>query len=463
MPPRFWDSQDTIVARASAPGGAARGVIRVSGPDAVRIVSEMCDPADALGGLRHPTSVNVNLRLERLRSSVPAEALVWPDQRSYTRQPSVELHTMGAPPMLESILAAFVDGGARTAEPGEFTLRAFLAGRLDLTQAEAVLGVIDASGDEDLATALEQLAGGLTTPLDKIRNLLLDLLAHLEAGLDFADEDIEFISVAELNGQLIAAQDELHAVQQQLNSRHDSAELPTVVLCGPPNVGKSSLFNALLNRDASIVSEMQGATRDYVGHKLKLGANQSCLLIDTAGAAPAAAGSDALAQKAAQSVLERAAIRLQCREQAELSAVVDVSSTIQVVTKSDLSCDGGEYSGDSQHDGQVQADATDLVDVVVTSAETGEGVAELRRRIGLAIQAVSTEASRQGLAARCGESLRLASDAIERAREACENSAGEELVAAEIRFALDELGRVVGVIYNNDVLDRVFSRFCIGK
>ncbi len=477
MPASFWDSQDTIVARASAPGGGVRGVIRVSGPDAVRIVAGICEPADAIRNLSFPASVAVTVRLSELESSAPARALVWPDKRSYTRQPSVELHTIGAPPVLEAIHAALAVRGARTAEPGEFTLRAFLAGRLDLTQAEAVLGVIDASGRDDLDVALEQLAGGLTTPLDSIRDCLLDLLAQLEAGLDFVDEDIEFVTASELEAQLAAALDELETLQRQLETRQDFAERPMVALCGPPNVGKSSLFNALLGRDASIVSASAGATRDYVGQKLQLDATRSCTLIDTAGADRRGQGSDALAQQTSQSASRQAAVRLLCTDQ-DHTASASQSSVILVLTKADLRrCErdapngssNEQESSSSEKASQSPTSASQSPTIALgaapvrTSATTGEGIDELRTRIASALQSVSASHAQQGVATRCGGSLRSVGEALARARSASKESAGEELVAAELRLALDELGRVVGTIYNDDVLDRVFSRFCIGK
>src|SRR6185295_14632062 len=136
---------------------------------------------------------------------LPCDLFLWPSNRSYTREPIAELHTIGSAPLLKSLVSAACQSGARLARPGEFTLRAFLAGRLDLTQAEAVLGVIDARGRQQLDSALGQLAGGLARPLSALREQLLDLLAQLEAGLDFVDEDIEFITAAELNQQLAAA------------------------------------------------------------------------------------------------------------------------------------------------------------------------------------------------------------------------------------------------------------------
>src|SRR5204862_8124866 len=169
--------------------------------------------------------------------SLPAIIYLWPTARSYTRQPLAEIYLPGSPPLLDLAVRTLCTHGARLAEPGEFTLRAFLAGRLDLTQAEAVLGVIDARGSEELDTALAQLAGGLARPLHQLRDELLQLLAELEAGLDFVDEDIEFVSPLELIERLQSAGDLLDEISQQMASRHIANNGQQIALVGPPNVG----------------------------------------------------------------------------------------------------------------------------------------------------------------------------------------------------------------------------------
>ena len=188
------------------------------------------------------------LLLSGFASPLPCELYLWPGKRSYTGQPVAEVHTLGSPPLLEAVVRAVCRGGARPAEPGEFTLRAFLAGRIDLTQAEAVLGVIDATGNAELDAALKQLAGGLAGPLRLLRSDLLDLLAHVEAGLDFADEDLPFIKAEELLKRLDEAAAEVDRLARQLAFRGEAVVRVRVAPCGRPNAGKSSLFNALTGR-----------------------------------------------------------------------------------------------------------------------------------------------------------------------------------------------------------------------
>src|SRR5262245_21729604 len=306
-----FDLDDTIAAIATAPGGALRGIVRVSGPDCLTVVESLvgwdkqAELASAHRGI--PSCRRGFVRLPRNLGEAPATIYLWPTDRSYTRQPSAELHLPGSPPVMEAALGAVCNAGARLARPGEFTMRAFLAGRLDLTRAEAVLGVIDASSGRELDTALAQLAGGLALPLAALREQLLDLLAHLEAGLDFAEEDIEFISSAELEKQLAAAAAAIATIAEQMKSRGEAGRLPRIVLMGLPNVGKSSLLNAMARDEAAIVSEIAGTTRDFVTRRVKIGGRE-CLITDTAGVKPAGPSQDvdAAAQDAANEQIDQA-------------------------------------------------------------------------------------------------------------------------------------------------------------
>ncbi len=214
--------------------------------------------------------------------TLPADLFLWPQGRSYTRQLLAEIHTFGSPPLVDEILQSLCRNGARLAQPGEFTLRAFLAGRIDLTQAEAVLGVIDAADRNQLQAALAQLAGGLARPLGQLRSDLLDLLADLEAGLDFVEDDIRFVTPDELNRRLAAAAETIDQIGAQLTGRDAATARPRVALIGYPNVGKSSLFNALVGNAAALVSTQAGTTRDYLSATIDA-CGMSIELIDTAG------------------------------------------------------------------------------------------------------------------------------------------------------------------------------------
>ena len=215
------DHDDTIVAIASPRGSATRGIVRASGPRALHCVSQIFDAAESTDSdwvsVTTPTVVPGKLNCGTHR--VPGKLLVWPTSQSFTKQPSIEFHTFGSQPVLELATKSLCDSGGRLAEPGEFTMRAFLSGRLDLTQAEAVLAVIDAKNQKQLGVAIDQLAGGIGSRLNDTRDELIAALAELEAGLDFVDEDIEFISNDAMIGKLEAARDSLARLMSQASGR----------------------------------------------------------------------------------------------------------------------------------------------------------------------------------------------------------------------------------------------------
>jgi tRNA modification GTPase len=457
------DVDDTIAAIASAPGAGARGIIRISGPNAITCIrgSFTADNRRSLGALSKASIVAGQFDAGGYCGEIPVLAYVWPGTKSYTRQTSVELHLMGSPPLLEAVLNMVVHSGARIARPGEFTLRAFLAGRLDLTQAEAVLGVIDAESNAQLQTALGQLAGGLATPLNALRGNLLDLLSHLEAGLDFADEDIEFISQQVLCEQLSTAQAEVAQIVKQMQSRVGTTDEPRVALIGLPNAGKSSLLNALAGESAAIVSDIAGTTRDYVTRRVQLDGVR-CLIVDTAGA-EATSGQvsiETAAQLAANQQIAQADLVLICLDASQPRTIWDINELANLEAKSIVVL----TKIDRADPGKVALAVNVPRDSIATSSVQGDGLDELKRAIAVRLQAqVGDTHVVSGTAARCRESLLLAQQSLGRAKEASEFRLGEELVASEVRGALDDLGRVVGAVYTDDVLDRIFSRFCIGK
>lgn len=454
---------DTITAISSAPGGAARGIVRVSGPSAAVVVGELFTPhGDArLKEIRLPTALPGVIRLPGLESPLPADLFLWPTNRSYTRQPLAEFHVLGSPPLLEWLLETLCQHGARLAEPGEFTLRAFLAGRMDLTQAEAVLGVIDADDSRRLEAALRQLAGGLSGPLAAIREALLNVLAHLEAGLDFVEDDVEFITAAQLVEQVAQAQAAVARLAGQLGARVREDGGFRVVLVGWPNVGKSSLFNTLTSGQA-IVSPAAGTTRDYLIGELTAasGGGPRVELIDTAGVelGPQAQSIAANAQTLSRRELGDAALRLFC---------VEAGRPLNDWERGQLeSPDARRMVVVTKAEGLRRLNLPAAgISVVETSARTGAGIAELRAELCRRAAAREEDGGQMlaSTAQRCRDSLRLAGERLGDARELATARAGEELVAAELRLAVNELGKVAGAVYTDDVLDRVFSRFCIGK
>lgn len=456
------DPQDTIVALSSASGAGARAIVRLSGPAALRCAATRftvapltlpSPPSDeGEGRVRGATQrrhYSGQLRLTGVHSSLPAEFYFWPGPHSYTGQDLVELHTLSSPPLVELLIAQLLDAGARAAQPGEFTLRAFLAGKLDLTRAEAVLGVIEAGNRQELRQALAQLAGGVERPLQLLREDLLNLLADIEAGLDFAEEDIHFVESTDLLHRLTKGLAQLELLRKQLDQRSVSDRLFRIVLVGRPNAGKSSLFNALAGTPSALVSAEPGTTRDYLVRRLEHeGARLE--LLDTAGWQNTTGTIEEQAQALSRQQTEQADLVLWCIEagkpddgrETRLRFHDDSSAVVIVATKCDL--------------------ATPPPGRLATSAVTGVGIDALRR---LLAERARTQAQ-QPLApslSRCRHHVEACVDHLRQAHEAVLFEEPAEILALQLRSALDELGELVGAIYTDDLLDRIFSRFCIGK
>src|SRR5438552_5530150 len=310
------DPQDTIVALSSAPGPGGRAIVRLSGPNALRIANATFTSNQPLLPQErqcHEGSVH----LPGVAAPMPAALYLWPAPRTYTGQELVELHTLSSPPLVDLLVAQLLDAGARAAQPGEFTLRAFLAGKLDLTRAEAVLGVIEAGNRQELLQALTQLAGGVERPLQVIRDDLLNLLADIEAGLDFADEDIHFVESTDLLHRLAKGLAQIELLRKQLEQRTISDRLFRIVLVGRPNAGKSSLFNALAGTPSALVSAEPGTTRDYLIRRLEHDGVR-LEIIDTAGWQNAAGTIEEQAQVLSHTQAKQADLVLLCVEAGKL-------------------------------------------------------------------------------------------------------------------------------------------------
>ena len=436
----------------------------MSGPDAVAIADRSF--SKNLGTLTTAGRVDGDLNIGQ--TMIPGTMLVWPTDRSFTRQPSIEFHTFGSPPLLNLVLQTFCDAGVRLAQPGEFTMRAFLSGRIDLTQAEAVLAVIDAGSRDQLDLALGQLAGGLGAKLKQIRRELMDVLAELEAGLDFVDEDIEFISSEDLTKKLGIARTSLQQLLCQIESRDRPDDKFRVALFGLPNAGKSSLLNAVVGEDVAIVTATQGTTTDRVTKTFSMGAVE-IELVDTAGFEDAtAAGTISAASQAHRAdELRRCDLAVMCiaapRLVAEGISEWHAEQLAETGTGWIIMATQLDRLGPNTIEKIQQLDSA--WPIALTSSHTGDGVNDFRDR--LAVAAIEHQHAESGVVGstivRTGDCLRESLAAVESAQDAARDGIGEEIVASEIRAAMDHLGQFVGAVYTDDILDVVFSRFCIGK
>lgn len=435
-------------------------MIRLSGDDVRdvgRRVVQLDDPS-AWVESGAPRRYCGRASLPGVSAALPVEVWYWPSARSYTQQPSLELHCVGAPPLVDALLGLLFAHGARPARAGEFTLRAFLSHRLDLIQAEAVLGVIDAADDVQLSAALAQLAGGLSQRIASLQETLLIDLADLEAGLDFVDENLEFIDRGELDGRLVAAQATVSDLLVQAERRLQPAVLHRVVLAGLPNAGKSTLFNALLGRAAAIVSAERGTTRDWLRAEVEW-SGCSIELCDTAGQEDSLDGVGAAARVATEAQRGQASLVAWCSAadlspaeaevdaEARANCAAAVRALVHVITKCDVRC------------GRAASDA------LFVSAQTGAGLSEFRERIVRMLDARGPHVGELlgSTAARCRDSLRNVHAALHRAATLLAAAGGDELIAIELRAALEQTGQIAGQATTDDLLDRVFSRFCIGK
>ncbi len=427
------DLQDTLVALASPPGAGLRAIVRISGPRTTDIVRALLP---GFAGVTSPCHNGV-LRLDGVRSPLPAQVWFWAGPRSYTGQDLAELHLISSPPLVHAVLAQAHAAGARAAGPGEFTLRAFLAGKIDLTKAEAILGVTQARTDEELQSALKQLAGGLAHPLQALREDLLNLLADVEAGLDFTTEDLAFISLDEMLRRLTLGLAQITLVQKQLDSRTMEHRLPRVVLAGPVNAGKSSLFN-VLTAGKALVSTEAGTTRDYLEAPLRLG-EMTATLIDTAGRRDDAHADERRAQTLGAERAAEADLVLWCDPTAAEPAP---GGALKLATCSDAFPRRAGW--------------------LAVSAHTGAGLPELRSAIASRLHERPGDPWSASLS-RCRHHVLACRDHLRAAHHLALEDQPAELLALELRLALEQVGAIVGTIYTDDLLGRIFSRFCIGK
>ncbi len=442
MTPR---NQDVIVALSTVAGPGGRAVVRLSGPGAAKVVAPLFRPdIPAVSGRR---LLEGALHLPGVASPLPADLYLLSAPNTYTGEDVVEIHALSCPPLLDLLTAHLLQSGARAARPGEFTLRAFLAGKLDLTRAEAVQAVVEAGDEGELKRALIQLAGGLARPLEGLREDLLNLLADVEAALDFADEDIQFVARDDLLLRLTHGMAQLTAAARQLDVRAVTDRPFRVVLAGRPNAGKSSLFNVLGGASA-LVSAEPGTTRDYLVQRLELG-GASIELVDTPGWADGADGIEEQAQALGREQRGQADLLLLClpadeppRPEDEERLRQERPPVLGIVTKGDLA---------SPHPG-----------LPTVSIVTGEGLDSLREALAERVRSRRQPALASSLG-RCRGHIESSLACLRRAHAVVLFEEPAELLALELRRALEQLGEMVGAVYMDDLLDRIFSRFCVGK
>jgi tRNA modification GTPase len=450
----MFNTTDTIVAIATPPGRGGIGVVRVSGPDAHAIVLALTDRAVPFEP-RYATLVRIADEIGAI-DQVVVTTFVAP--HSYTGEHIAEISAHGSPVLLQAIVRSAMRRGARLAEPGEFTFRAFLNGRIDLVQAEAVRDLVDAVTPLQARAAFDQLEGTLTRDIGAIDVALFDLSARLEASLDFPEEGYHFVAEGRAAQEIAAVHRQIICLLRDAERGALIREGLHVVLAGRPNSGKSSLFNRLAGAGRAIVTAVPGTTRDLITETIDV-EGLPITLVDTAGVrhAPAdAIEAEGIARAtAARSVASIVLVVLDGSmpltddDRALLGETAD-APRIVVANKCDL--------------GQVWCDGDTGGEVLRISALTGDGIDALRRRLP---QAIRAEDSGRDLPAitniRHVDLLTRARDALSRAADAAADRVPEEFVLADLNEARARLEEVTGRRAADDLLAHIFSTFCIGK
>lgn len=443
---------DIIAAIATAPGRGGIGVVRVSGPRLDALI------AGLIGKPLTPRRATLTGFNDARRATIDEGiALYFPAPRSYTGQDVLELHGHGGPMVLQLLLKRCLELGARLAQPGEFTRRAYLNDKIDLAQAESVADLIDAATAEAARSALRSLQGAFSRRIEELLHALVDLRALVEAALDFPDEDVELIKHSDGAGRLAMLQATLQEVLSA--SQHGSLlrEGVRVVLAGQPNVGKSSLLNRLAGEEIAIVTDIPGTTRDSIRQTISI-EGIPVHVIDTAGLRPSSDPVEKLGIARTWAAIEHAdlVVLLVDATQGEAAADREIMGRLPaalprltVMNKIDLlsrlpAFERGRDAG-----------------TIWLSAKTGEGIDLLRRA---ALDAVGWhEGGTEGLIMARERHIRALQLAQKHLEQATQQVANLELFAEELRVAQQALGTITGQFTTDDLLGEIFSRFCIGK
>lgn len=446
---------EPICAIATAPGRGGVGIVRVSGDQIADIAERL------IGGL--PAARHAEMCTVRDEAGEPLDrgiALYFQAPASFTGEDVLELQLHGAPVVLEQVVTAAVSAGARRAAPGEFSQRAFLNEKIDLVQAEAIADLIDASTQQAARAARRSLEGALSHRVESLAQSIIDLRIFVEASLDFPDEEIDFLSEGDVAGRIAGLSRDAETLGVEARAGQLLTEGLRVAIVGKPNAGKSSLFNALVKRDAAIVTEVAGTTRDVVREQLSLG-GMPVTLADTAGL------------RDTDDIIEREGVR---RTNAELEQadlvlwVVDATDPepgsaphsrvpcIRINNKIDLCRDSGV-----QTIGKLSTKPNTKHQQIAVSALTGEGLSALDAAVAHHCGLLERDASAFSARARHVEQINKTCALLNRAAAALADGEPAELVAEELHQAGDALGEITGKIHPDDLLGRIFSSFCIGK
>ena len=451
-------TEDTIVAISTPPGRGGIGIVRLSGPEARAI-------AEPLLRLRHPLAP-AQARFAEVLDTASGEVLdqaviTWFEApHSYTSEDIVEIAAHGSPVLLDYLLREAVARGARLAEPGEFTQRAFLSGRLDLTQAEAVRDLIESSTLHQARVAARQLGGSLARTTAPVKENLIALVAVLEAGIDFAEDDIDVTAADEIIARIELVEAPLRVLESTFGYGRIVRDGLSLAIVGRPNAGKSSLFNRLVERDRAIVTATPGTTRDLVTERVSLD-GIPVELIDTAGLRHSTDEAESIGIAKSREAMAEADIVLLVLDATQPLDAED-EATLDAHDERPLLVAGNKH--DLSASSPLAGHARATCPVVETSALTGEGIAELRAAM-LSLMTATAPAAENALITnlRQQQAVSAALQPLAQARSAVEADTPHEMVLLDLYESLRALDSLTGQTTTDDILNLIFSTFCIGK
>lgn len=460
---------DNIIACISPQGVGAVGLIRISGNNAISIVNQ-CFKGKNLE-LQKSHTIHFGF-LGDFEGNIIDEVLVsiFKAPNSYTKENTVEISCHGAPFIVQKIISVFQHAGVRLAKPGEFTQRAFLNGRFDLTQAEAVADLIAAETSSQQSIAIKQLRGGFSSDLQLLRTELIHFASLIELELDFAEEDVEFADRADLKNLIEKLLNSINPLMESFKLGNVVKNGITTVLAGRPNAGKSTLLNTLLNEERAIVSEIAGTTRDIIEEKIVLD-GLLFRLIDTAGIREATDVIEKIGVKKTYEQIANASILLYIFDVNTLSPS-EILEDIKKLERDDLKILLVANKSDLTKNEillQIEENITNLkkedkIHFLAISALNKSNINELKKcLVDLSTEGKNLQDQTIVTNSRHYESLLFSKNALQNARHGLEQNNTGDLLALEIRHALHALGEITGEITNNDLLDNIFSKFCIGK
>ncbi|MGH1518092.1 tRNA uridine-5-carboxymethylaminomethyl(34) synthesis GTPase MnmE [Chryseobacterium sp. JK1] len=460
-------NNDTICALATANGIGALGIIRVSGDEALPIVQKSF-PAKKLEKQKsHTIHYGYFMDGEEAIDEVMLSIFLAP--KSFTTENSVEIAFHGSPHIGKRILETLIKNGARMAKAGEFTLRAFINGRIDLSQAEAIADVIASENEASRKVAINQLKGGITNEISLLRTDLLNFVSLIELELDFAEEDVEFADRTALKGLLDKIEIKLNSLIESFQYGNAIKNGTAVAIIGKPNAGKSTLLNALLKEERAIVSNIAGTTRDTIEEVLHI-KGHAFRLIDTAGLRETVDEIEAIGVKKAKEKVENANILVYLADAATEDFSEDIEM-IQSLLREDLKLIICATKIDEVVPTKYETVETIFrnsisndFDFITISAVENQNIQDLKNELSSYVEHLKTEENNVVITnQRHFEALQKSLEAVHKVKEAITFQISTELLAYELRNALEHLGEISGEVTNDEVLGNIFSKFCIGK